>query len=412
MTAQVLVVGLAALAPLLVPPVAWLVGLLPARLTTASGLLAQQHARAALRRTASTAAPVMVAVAITGSVLTTLATISASTVAAAAERTTADLVVLPDGTPGLARSAVEAIRAADGVAAASPSKSTTLSTKDPGDLALDTYDAEAVDPAAYLASQRRGVQAGSLAELHGGAVAVSSAHAGMYGWRLGERIDGRLVDGTPVRLRVVAILDDALGAPEVLLPLDLVRQHQPTALVDSVLVAVRDGGDPGRVAAALRAELTSAGATVTSTGAWLAAGAAQAQQANRFAIVVLLGMSMTYTMIAIANTMVMAASQRRRELAVLRLTGVTVAQVMRALTWETVMVLVAGVGFGAVAAAAGVLGIWGALDQLSDATRLVVPWGWLLAVVGAAATVALLASLLPARLALCQPPVQLGGVRE
>jgi putative ABC transport system permease protein len=123
-------------------------------------------------------------------------------------------------------------------------------------------------------------------------------------------------------------------------------------------------------------------------------------------------MSMTYTMIAIANTMVMAASQRRRELAVLRLTGVTVAQVMRALTWETVMVLVAGVGFGAVAAAAGVLGIWGALDQLSDATRLVVPWGWLLAVVGAAATVALLASLLPARLALCQPPVQLGGVRE
>ena len=412
MTAQVLVVGLAALAPLLVPPIVWLVGLLPARLTTASGLLAQQHARAALRRTASTAAPVMVAVAITGSVLTTLATMSASTVAAVAERTTADLVVLPDGTPGLATSTVAAIRAVDGVAAASPSVSTTLFTKDAGDTALDTYDAEAVDPATYLATQRRGVQAGSLAELRAGAVAVSNAHAVTYGWRLGERIDGRLADGTPVRLRVVAILEDALGSPEVLLPLDLVLAHQASAPVDSVLVAVRADSDPARVAAALRTELAGAGATVTSTGAWLAAGAAQAQQAKRFAIVVLLGMSVAYTMIAIANTMVMAASQRRRELAVLRLTGVTVAQVVRALAWETAMVLAAGVVFGALAGAASVLGIWGALARLSDAARLVLPWGWLLAIVGAAATTALLASLLPARLALRQPPVQLAGIRE
>jgi putative ABC transport system permease protein len=412
MTAQVLVVGLAALAPLLVPPVVWLVGLLPARLTTASGLLARQHARAALRRTASTAAPVMVAVAITGSVLTTLATMGASTVASVTERTTADLVVLPGGAPGLARSTVEAVRTADGVAAASPGVSTTLFTKDPGDLALDTYDAEAVDPAAYLATQRRGVQAGSLAELRGSVVAVSNAHAATYGWRLGERIDSRLADGTPVRLRVVAILEDALGTPEVLLPLDLALPHQNPALVDSVLVAVRDGNDPAQVAAAVRAELAGSGATVTTSGAWLAASAAQAQRANRFAIVVLLGMSTAYTMIAIANTMVMAASQRRRELAVLRLGGVTTAQVLRALTWETVMVLAVGVGFGAVAAAASVLGIWGALAQLGDAARLVVPWGWLLAVVGAAAAVALLASLLPARLALRQPPVQLAGIRE
>lgn len=412
MTAQVLVVGLAALAPLLVPPVVWLVGLLPARLTAASGLLAQQQARAGLRRTASTAAPVMVAVAITGSVLTTLATSSVSTVAAITARTTADLVVLPDGTPGLTASTVEQIRAADGVATASPRASTTLFAKDAGDLALDTYDAEAVDPAAYAATERRGVQAGSLADLRGDTVAVSNAHAGTYGWRLGKQIDGRLADGAPVHLRVVAILDDALGSPDVLLPLDLVLPHQATALADSVQVTVRDGADPTQVAAALQAELATAGAAVTSTGAWLAAGAAEGQRANRFVVLVLLGMATVYTMIAIANTMVMAASQRRRDLAVLRLTGVTTPQVLRALAWESAMVLTVGVGFGAIAATASVLGTWGALTQLSDAAQLVVPWGWLLTVVGAAAAVALLASLLPARLALHQPPVQLAGVRE
>jgi putative ABC transport system permease protein len=207
-------------------------------------------------------------------------------------------------------------------------------------------------------------------------------------------------------------MDDALGSPDVLLPLDLVLPHQAAALADSVQVTVRDGADPTQVAAALQAELATAGATVTSTGAWLAAGAAEGQRANRFVVLVLLGMATVYTMIAIANTMVMAASQRRRDLAVLRLTGVTTPQVLRALAWESAMVLTVGVGFGAIAAAASVLGTWGALTQLSDAARLVVPWGWLLTVVGAAAAVALLASLLPARLALRQPPVQLAGVRE
>jgi putative ABC transport system permease protein len=140
----------------------------------------------------------------------------------------------------------------------------------------------------------------------------------MDGWRLGGRVDGRLADGTRVRPRVVAILDDTLGAPEVLLALDLVVPHQAAPLADSVHVTVRDGADPDEVAAALRARLAATGAVVTPIRGWLAAGGAQ--------------------------------SQRVRDLAVLRLAGMTVAQLMRALTWATLMVLAVGVIFGAVAA--------------------------------------------------------------
>jgi putative ABC transport system permease protein len=413
MTPPVLVIGLAALAPLLVPPVVWLVGLLPARLTAASGLLAREQARAALRRTASTAAPVMVAVAITASVLVTLATISAATAAATAKRTTAELVVHPEGTPGIPASVIRDIRATSGVAVAAPRSSTTLfSDGGSGDTDVNADDAEAVDPAAYAAANRRGVRAGSLAELRGETVAASAASAGMYGWRLGGRVDGWLADGTRVRPRVVAILDDTLGAPEVLLPLDLVLPHQAAPLADSVHVTVRDGADPDEVAAALRARLAATGAVVTPIRAWLAAGEAQSQRGNRFALLVMLGLATLYTMIAIANTMVMAASQRVRDLAVLRLAGTTVAQLMRALTWETLMVLAVGVIFGAVAATAGVLGMWGSLGGLTDAARLVVPWGPLVGIVSAAATIALLASLLPARLAQRRRPVELAGIRE
>jgi putative ABC transport system permease protein len=413
MTAQVLVVGLAALAPLLVPPLAWLAGLLPAGLTAATGLLARQHARAALRRTASTAAPVMVAVAITGSVLTNLATMSASTIAATAERTAADLVVLPAGTPGVAASTVDRITRTPGVRAASPTVATTLFTdtgSDGGGSDLDAFDAAGVDPAAYAATDRRSVRAGALAALRGHAVAISQAHASIYGWRLGQLILGWLGDGTPVRLRVVAILGDALGAPDVLLPVALVLPQQP--LADSVQVTVAGGVDPGRVAERFRAELGPDGAAVTSTTAWLAATTAGADRTNRFAVLVMLGMAMLYTVIAIANTLVMAASERSRDLAVLRLAGATVGQTMRALTWETLIVLTVGVGIGAAAAAASVAGIHGALGRLTDAARVVVPWGRVAGVVAACVVVALLASLLPARLVLRQRSVELAGVRE
>lgn len=234
-----------------------------------------------------------------------------------------------------------------------------------GDTDVNADDAEGVDPAAYAATDRRGVRAGSLAALRGEAVAISAAHAGMYGWRLGGRVDGWLADGTRVRLRVVAILDDTLGAPELLLPLDRVLPHQAAPLADSVHVTVRDGAAPGQVAAALRARLAETGAAVTPTGAWLAAGEAQSQQANRFALLVMLGLATLYTLIAIANTMVMAASQRARDSATLRLAGTTVAQLMRMHVWETVMVLTVGVAFGVVAAAASVVGMWGALGRLT-----------------------------------------------
>jgi hypothetical protein len=65
-------------------------------------------------------------------------------------------------------------------------------------------------------------------------------------------------------------------------------------LADSVHVTVRDGTDADEVAAALRARLAATGAVVTPIRAWPAAGEAQSQRGNRFALLVMPGLATLY----------------------------------------------------------------------------------------------------------------------
>lgn len=79
-----IIVGVALLAPLLARPLTRLLTWLPARLPGATGLLARQNASTSTRRTAAVAAPVLITVALAGSLLGTVATINEGKAAEAA----------------------------------------------------------------------------------------------------------------------------------------------------------------------------------------------------------------------------------------------------------------------------------------------------------------------------------------
>ncbi|WP_261565236.1 hypothetical protein [Frankia gtarii] len=99
--AMLLVVACAMFAPLVVPPV---VRLLTAPLAASPGgvvLLARHSAVAAVRRTAATAAPVLVTVSIASATLTGFGTVQAATQSAAHDRITADAVAVPGSGAGL-----------------------------------------------------------------------------------------------------------------------------------------------------------------------------------------------------------------------------------------------------------------------------------------------------------------------
>jgi putative ABC transport system permease protein len=125
-----------------------------------------------------------------------------------------------------------------------------------------------------------------------------------------------------------------------------------------------------------------------------------------------LGIALLYTGISLANTMVMATSDRVRELAVLRLVGATRWQVLRLVGAEALMVVMVGGLLGALVAGLNLVGMWSALGLLSVWTSIEIPWATLVAALGVCAVLAVLSAVAPAGLSLRRGAVDLAGARE
>lgn len=161
---------------------------------------------------------------------------------------------------------------------------------------------------------------------------------------LGESVDLRLGDGTTYSPRVVAIYDHGLGLGQVLLPYDLLARHVRAAYETEVLVSQTVGADATAVAEGLRA-LDLPGTTVTDRGGYSARVDEDLERdawANRVMAAVFGG----FAAITAINTLVMVVLDRRREVALLRLTGTTRRQVQAMFRWEAAIVAVTGIGLG------------------------------------------------------------------
>ncbi len=108
----------------------------------------------------------------------------------------------------------------------------------------------------------------------------------------------------------------------------------------------------------------------------------------------------------------MATSDRVRDFTLLRLSGATVRQIVRVVAAEAVIVVAVGTALGGAVALAALLGIRSSLEEaVGAAVDLVLPWPTILGVIGTCLALALLASTVPARLALRTPAVSTAGER-
>ena len=359
-----LMIGAAVLAPAVVPAV---VRVFTWPLRGAVGLLVRENALTAPRRTASTAAPVLLtvgfAVLISGFVRT-------STEAYAVGRSTAiraGAVVAPDGTPGLSDAVVAGLPGA----ALLP---TTVYTHDARPIS-----ALGVDPATFVeANGRLSVVSGALADLDGPtAVLAESAAAELEGpLRL------TFADGEVVQLRVVAVVTDRSVPARLLLPRALVREHDRSALTSAIFVPVAPSG--------------VSGARVLDVATY---AAEQDQAEDRlvwFATLLLIVVSAGYGAIAVANTLLMAAVNRRPDVRVLWLSGATGWQVARTMAAEASLVVAVGALLGGAVAFVGLVSVRAGLsEQVRAPVDLVVPWSTVLTVLAACLMLAVAASVLP-----------------
>ncbi|MER6017643.1 FtsX-like permease family protein [Streptomyces anulatus] len=401
---MLLVVGFALLAPVLVRPVGRLLTWLPSRLPGATGVLVRENTAAGVRRTAAVAAPVLITVALAATLTGTVATLEEARAAESRTATTADFVVMSgqEGRP-MAPAFVERARAVEG-AVVSVSRSTAVTVLEE-DTALVTSEARAVDPARLAAVSELPVTAGRLSDLDDGAIVVNEE------WlttRVGDRVTVWLGDGRKASLRIAAVLATGTGDNGVY----VTRRNAGGAGVDRIDVKVAEGADRRAVAAALRSAGAATGTRVTTRAEWLAANGPGTNDQTRTGLRMILGIALLCTATALANTLVMATSDRVRDLAVLRLAGATAPQVLRLVAAEAVVAVGVGAVLGGVVAAVNLLVVWGALVLLGVMSAVVVPWGTLGLVVAAAALLAAVSAVLPASLALRTRPVELAGARE
>lgn len=407
---MILITALAALTPLLVRPV-----LRAVRLPGAIGLLVRENSAASVRRTAAIAAPVLVTVALAGSLLGSAETTGEARAAEARQRTAADLVVT-----GADLKKPELLGKVDGVAVAASSAATAVFVREEG-TALIRSEARAVsDPAAFASVSRLPVVAGDVRDLDDRSIVVNEE------WerrRVGEWVGVWLGDGRPARLRIVAVLARGTGdngayvtsanagAGAVVDRVDVgLRDGADRGVVagalrelggGAVAGALRDGADRGVVAGALRErdggavagalrELGGgdAGFRVRSAEEWLADTHPATKPQTRLGLLMLLGIALVYTAISLAGTLLMATSIRGPELRSLRMAGATRLQVRLVVAGESLLAVAVGAVLGLAVTLLNLGTLSAGLARLSAPAGVVsVPWEMVGLVAGVCAVV-------------------------
>ncbi|MEV4283473.1 ABC transporter permease [Actinoplanes xinjiangensis] len=303
---------------------------------------------------------------------------------------------------GLSDTAVAEVRAIPGVRAATPVRNTSVVVSLLGDG--ESIGARAVDPAGLAETLDLGVTDGSLADLRDGTVAVSQTHASTFGWEVGEKVALRWGDGTPAEVRVVALYERGLGFGDVMLSRSAVVGHTATNLDDQILISASPAADAA-LQKVVAAHPGSALVDTETLNSGLAQDLALSAWLNRLLIAVMVG----YTVVAAANTMVMAALARRRELAVLRLAGVTRRQVKRMINAEQAGLLGVAVLLGGVIAA---LTLSSVVRALTGGLVPYVPPLGLVAVLGGTAVLAMATTILPVARLVRVPPLEHIGIKD
>ncbi|MFJ3902906.1 ABC transporter permease [Streptomyces sp. NPDC090025] len=410
-----LVAALVALAPLLAGPVIRLAGRVTGRRSGhsgrsgrsgrfgVSGKLARENALRDPRRTAATAATLLVTTALVAG----LAVIGHSTGQAldrqAAAGLGADYVIgSRSTTTAIDPAAVRRVADTAGVRTASAVTDSTVFTGG------GVREISGVDPATVDQVMTLDFVSGSAAALAPGKVAVSSTLARETGVSTGGQLKlalGRGQEPTPYTVvgvyRDNPVARDALGARE-----EVARQAFLPGSVQRVLVRTDGGAVSPELAARLRTAVGDSPLVTVQDRDQLVRAAAGTMGDLLNVMYGMLGIGVVIGALGIVNTLAMSVAERTREIGALRALGMDRAGVRRMIRLEAVTVAAFGTLLGL---AGGLFGAWavgslanGALDQY--AFRL--PWGTLLLICLLSLAIGAVAAAVPARRAAALSPLE------
>jgi putative ABC transport system permease protein len=390
-------IGATVLGPLLARRLSWAIGAplrwLPAR----TGRLARDNAMRNPKRTAATAAALMVGLALVSTSAVLDASIKQAADRAIDRGSKADLFVqAADTDTGLDPALARAVARRPGVAVVSEQREAEATIAGSRFQRVDGIDPASVGQVADLQ-----VRSGSVAEIAGpDAVLVATGTAAAHHWTIGSQVPIHF-DGTGTRSFEVAGTFAGKGAfADYLLGLDTFTRASGRT-TDSMLMIKTAGGEAAAVRARIGPLLGAyPGAKLLDQNGFKRSASATLDQILNL-MTALLALAVLIALLGIVNTLALSVVERTRELGLLRAMGMRRAHLGAMVACEAVIIAVIIAVLGALLGTGLGLGLGSALaDALTGGmgpVSVTVPATRLVAYVVAAAAAGVLAAIAPAR---------------
>ncbi|WP_431999710.1 ABC transporter permease [Streptomyces sioyaensis] len=401
----VLVAALIVLAPILASPVIRLTGRLTGRFGI-TGRLAQRNALRDPRRTAATAATLMIS---TG-LIAGLAVLGNSTAQALDSQAAAGLgadYVISTGTPTTAiePSAVHRVGETSGVRSATAVSDTTAT------IGGSVQNISGVDPDTLNDTMKLDFVSGSAKDLGPGRIAVSRTLAQKNGATTGSELNVGTVGMGPEqqfkKYTVVGVYQDNPIAKDALgVRSDVAKNAFKPGSVQRILVRTDGGADPTTVEKQLHTAVRNSPLITVQDRGQLVTQAAGTLGDLLNVMYGMLAIGVVISALGIVNTLAMSVAERTREIGALRALGMDRSGIRRMIRLEAVTVAAFGTLLGL---AGGLFGAW-AVGSLANAAMprysLALPWGTLLLVCLLSLVIGVLAAAVPARRAAALSPLE------
>ncbi len=389
-------VGINLLSPVFAIPVARTLGWPIARFRGVAGQLARDNAARNPRRTSSTAAALMIGVALISMVAVVGASIKETFIGLLDNSVEADYFVRPesatDPTAGFSPDLTEALRARPEVESVVAYRFAMQAARVEG----KTKDLQGTDFANLLRHLDPDVIKGDVPSAGPNDVLIHKDSAKDLALDVGDSVDMSFIDGKSETLRVAAIYEDASILGNWVVSLDLWDRHFTTTVDQFVTIRAVDRENPAAAAEAVLAESSKYPTVKAETKAEFKKS--QEGQIDSFLAVIqgMLILALLIALLGIYNTLRLSIYERTRELGLLRAVGMSRAQMRVMIRWEAAIVAVFGAVLGVVL---GVLFGVAAASALPSSfiKSIVVPIPSLVIYVIVAAIFGLLAAIFPAR---------------
>jgi putative ABC transport system permease protein len=385
-------VGVAMLTPAIARPAVALLG--RALAWTTPGELGRRNSARNPRRTAITAAALMVGVALVTGVSVLASSLQASLEGVVGQSLAAELIISGDQTGRSAATydpaVIDQVNQLPGVA------QTAAVHTDVAQLGDETTEVAAGDLAAMADMFRLRATAGELRRLRPGELVIDDEYAAEHDLAVGRTLQVATQRGGSQPYTVVGVFQRSRLVPgPVLLPLEDAMAGFRSPQANFGYIRLRQGADVDairRQVEALLADNPEVG--VRSQADFLAQLASQVDTAVVM-LYVLLGLSILIAVLGIINTLALSILERTRELGLLRAVGMPRSQLTQMVAVESVVIATFGALLGVlVGAALGTAVVRAVPDELVSVLSL--PWASTALVLGLAVLVGLAAAVLPA----------------